>query len=61
MSETFLPHQDTFLHLLLQHAPLQDIFALIDQMAEDRVPGIKCVINIHDVVQNRSRCRTGFL
>jgi len=56
MSETFLPHQDTFLPPLLQHAPLQDMFALIGQMAEGNAPGIKCVISIHEMVQNRSRC-----
>src|SRR5215204_5638243 len=53
MSETFLAHEPTFLNLLLQHASLQDMFARIVRMAEERAPGTKCVISIYD--EGRSR------
>jgi signal transduction histidine kinase/CheY-like chemotaxis protein len=48
MSRILHGHRPTFLSPLVQHAPLQELLDLIAQIAEDRAPGIKCVISVDD-------------
>jgi len=52
MSKILHGDRPTFLSPLVQHAPLQEILDLIAAIAEDRIPGMKCVISVCDAGQS---------